>query len=113
MSGTKEARTARCRNAIVTAAIAAVLLCGGRASAWAASAGTPTPPATQASAVTSPVSNRGATPAETTSSPIAERYAERETSARNLEQFKGGDVVIIGTTGVIVVLLLIIIILAL
>ena len=113
MMATKEARSTRFRTAIVSAAIAAVLLCGGRASAWAASAGTPTPPATQASAVTSPVSNRGATPAETTSSPIAERYAERETSARNLEQFKGGDVVIIGSTGVIVVLLLIIILLAL
>ena len=114
MSGTKEARTARCRNAIITAAIAAVLLCGGRASAWAASAGTPTPPATQASAATSTgSSNRGATPAATTSSPIADQYAERETSARNLEQFKGGDVVIIGSTGVIVVLLLIIIMLAL
>lgn len=113
MSGTKEARTARYRNAIVTAAIAAVLLCGGRASAWAASAGTPAPPATQASAATFPGSDRGATPAAATSSPIADQYAERETSARNLEQFKGGDVVIIGSTGVIVVLLLIIILLSL
>jgi len=114
MSGTKEARTARCRNAIVTAAIAAVLLCGGRASAWAANAGTPTPPATQPSTATSTSSsNRGPTAAATTSSAIADQYAERETSARNLEQFKGGDVVIIGSTGVIVVLLLIIILLAL
>jgi hypothetical protein len=53
------------------------------------------------------------TPAATTSSPIADQYAQRETSARNLEQFKGGDVIIIGSTGVIVVLLLLIILLAL
>jgi hypothetical protein len=114
MIGTKEARTARCRNAIVTAAIAAVLLCGGRASAWAASTGTPTPPAAQVSAGTARGSaNRGMTPAATTSSPIADQYAQRETSARNLEQFKGGDVIIIGSTGVIVVLLLLLILLAL
>jgi hypothetical protein len=112
--GTKETRTGRCRIAIVTTAIAAVLLCGGRASAWAASAGTPTPPAAQAGEGTSEGSaNRGMTPAATTPSPIADRYAERETSARNLENFKGGDVVIVGSTGVIIVLLLIIIILSL
>ena len=113
MIGTKEARIPRCRTAIVSAAIAAVLLCGGRASAWAA-AGTPTAPAAQVGAATSAgASDRGTTPGATSSSALADRYAQRETSARNLEQFKGGDVVIVGSTGVIIVLLLIIIILAL
>lgn len=114
MIDTKKAHTGRCRMAIVTTAIAAVLLCGGRASAWAASAGAPTPPATQVAAGTSEgSSNRGMTPAATTAPPIADSYAKRETNARNLEQFKGGDVVIVGTTGVVVVLLLLIILLSL
>jgi len=113
MMATTEARSTRFRTAIVSAAIAAVLLCGGRASAWAASTGIPIPAAQANGATSRGSSQRGTAPAASTSSAIADRYAERETSARNLEQFKGGDVVIITSTGVIVVLLLIIILLAL
>ena len=112
MIGTNGTRMARCRYAIVTAAIAGVLLCGGRASAWAAtSSGTPAAQVGENPSASS--SSRATTPAAPTSSSVADRYAQRETSARNLESFKGGDVVIVGSGGVIIVLLLIIIILSL
>jgi hypothetical protein len=102
-------RAARLRTALVAAAIATIVLCGGRASAWAASKGMPTPPP---AATETSMSARG-TPATSARSAPAGNYAERETSARDLEKFKGGDVVIIGSTGVIVVLLVVIIVLLL
>jgi hypothetical protein len=36
-------------------------------------------------------------------------YAAREADAKSLESFKGGDIVIIGSTGAIIVLLVILI----
>jgi hypothetical protein len=113
MIRTSGTRSARCRNAIVTAAIAVVVLCGGRASAWAASNGSPTPPAVSAGASSAQGSARGPPQAATPAPPLADRYADRETNARDLEKFKGGDVVIVGSAGVIVVLLLLIILLSL
>ena len=41
---------------------------------------------------------------------VEQGYASREASAKGLENFKGGDVVIIGSTGLILVLLIILII---
>jgi|KBSMisStandDraft_5_1062788.scaffolds.fasta_scaffold2425427_1 hypothetical protein len=115
MTGTNPTRIARCQHAIVTAAIAAIVLCGGRASAWAATKGMPpSPPALNVGAGTPEgSSNRAPAQAATTAPAVADRYAERETSARNLENFKGGDVIIVGSTGVIIVLLVIIILLSL
>jgi hypothetical protein len=103
-----EKRTARYRNALVSAAIATIVLCGGRASAWAASQGVPPAPAASTEAATS---GRGTT--ATTAPALAGNYADREASARDLENFKGGDVVIIGSTGLIVVLLVVILVLLL
>lgn len=48
------------------------------------------------------------TPSSTTA--VGEAYAAREVSARGLESFKGGDVVIIGSGGLILILLIILII---
>lgn len=110
MSQNSATRAARYRSAIVAGAIAVIVLCGGRASAWAATSGTPVVPAAASTAQGS--ANRE-TPSATTAPGLADKYAERGTSARNLENFKGGDVVIVSTTGVIVVLLLIIILLSL
>ena len=114
MIRTNGTRAARYRNAIVTAAIAIVVLCGGRASAWAASTGMPATPVASATTGTAEgLPTRGATPATPTAPPMADSYADRETSARDLAKFKGGDIVIIGSTGVIVVLLVVIILLSL
>jgi hypothetical protein len=44
---------------------------------------------------------------------VAGSYADREANARELENFKGGDVVIVGSAGLVVVLLLVIILLSL
>jgi hypothetical protein len=101
---------ARFRNALVTAAIATIVLCGGRASAWAASKGMPTPPVASTDTGTS---DRGTTSAATTATAPAGNYADRETSARDLENFKGGDIVIIGSTGAVLVLLVVILVLLL
>jgi hypothetical protein len=111
MSQINGTRAARYRSAIVAGAIAVILLCGGRGSAWAASNGTPAAPAGASANESS--STRATTPATPTAPTLADSYADRETSARNLENFKGGDVVIVGSTGLIVVLLLVIILLSL
>lgn len=113
MTLTNGTRAARCRNAIVTVAIAAILLCAGRASAWAATTETPAPPIAPVAAGSAEGPSTRGTPATTNAPPVAQSYADREANARDLENFKGGDVVIIGSTGVIVVLLLIIILLSL
>jgi hypothetical protein len=57
--------------------------------------------------------NRATTRSATTAPSIAETYADREANARDLENFKGGDIVIIGSGGAIVLLLVIIILLVL
>jgi hypothetical protein len=49
-------------------------------------------------------------PAMTTPTTLKETYAAREVSAKNLEKFQGGDVVIIGSTTALVVLLVVLII---
>ncbi len=114
MTRTCGMRVVRYRNAIVTAAIAIVVLCGGRASAWAAGKGVPAPPAASTGTDIAEISStRGTAPGAAMAPKTAEKYADRETSARDLEKFKGGDIVIIGSGGAILVLLLIIIIIAL
>jgi hypothetical protein len=50
-------------------------------------------------------------PSTATESPATEGdYASREASAKGLEDFKGGDVVIVGSAGLVIVLLVILII---
>jgi len=111
MTRTCGIRVVRYRNLLVTAAIAIVVLCGGRASAWAAGKGMAAPPAGADIAEVS--STRGTAPGAPMAPKMAEKYADRETSARDLEKFKGGDIVIIGSGGAVIVLLLIIILIAL
>ena len=113
MIKTNGTRAARCRSAIVAGAIAVIVLCAGRGSAWAASNGPPAVPAVPACATAAESSSNLETTPPATAAPLASRYADREARARNLENFKGGDVVIVGSTGVIVVLLVIIILLSL
>ncbi len=106
-------RAARCRNAIVTVAIAVILLCAGRASAWAATSEMPAPPIAPVAAGSPQGPSTRGTPATTNAPLVAGSYEDREANARELENFKGGDVVIIGSTGLVVVLLLVIILLSL
>jgi hypothetical protein len=90
----------------------ALVLTSGRASCWAA-----TQPAAAATA-SDPVGSRSAqsetaaasSPAAGTPASTADGYAAREAQAKDLENFRGGDVVIIGSTGVIIVLLVLLII---
>ena len=116
MMRTNRTVAARCRDAIVTAAVAAMMvLCTGRGSAWAADQRAPTPsaaPATAAGTSEGPAS--GAAVAEgPIAASLADSYAAREANAQDLQNFRGGDIVIVGTTGLIVVLLVIIILLSL
>jgi len=99
----------------VTAVVAAMMvLCTGRGSAWAADPRVPAPAAAAATAATGERQASGTTAAEApTATSLADSYAAREANARDLENFRGGDVVIVGTTGLIVVLLVIIILLSL
>jgi hypothetical protein len=46
---------------------------------------------------------------KTSSSTMDQTYAGREADAKSLESFKGGDIVIIGSTGAVIVLLVILI----
>jgi hypothetical protein len=113
MTLTNGMRAARCRNAIVTVAIAVILLCAGRASAWAATSEASVPPLAPVAAGALQGSSTRGTPATSNAPLVADSYADREANARELENFKGGDVVIIGGTGLVVVLLLLIILLSL
>src|SRR4051812_47207037 len=109
--GAARRRDSRWRDAIVTAVVTAMLvLCSGRGSAWAMDKPAPAPSAAPATAAIGEGPASGATATEAPTGPsLADTYAAREASARDLENFRGGDVVIVGTTGLIVVLLVIII----
>jgi len=88
----------------------ALTLSFGTADAWAKG----NPPARAATEARTPLETRTQAPAPAPD-PAAfdDVYAEREASAAGLEAFRGGDVVIIGSTGLIIVLLVILIILLL
>jgi len=66
--------------------------------------------------VSSPVGSTVAAPSPSgpaagpESASVEQGYASREASAKSLESFKGGDVVIIGSTGLVIILLVILII---
>ena len=100
-------RRSRRGYSILTMVMAVALcLCGVQATSEAGQPGPlVTSPEGPATAATSPA-GESAVPA----SPSVEGYASREASAKGLENFKGGDVVIIGSTGLILVLLIILII---
>ena len=79
---------------------------GGQAASWANQSTAPI------AAPRSPVTEGAATEASSSaasSSSIDQTYAARESQAKGLEQFKGGDIVIVGAGGLIVVLLIILI----
>ena len=82
-------------------------LWGGQATSWAAQPGAPTSP--QAEARGGAARPRAQTPAAAAPSPssIDEGYASREAAAPDLQSFKGGDVVIIGSTGLVLILVII------
>jgi hypothetical protein len=106
-------RAARYRTAIFTVAVGAMLVvCSGRGAAWAATNNKESTRAAHSAVPTAPQRSQATTPMPVGPSLVAD-YAEREASAPDLQNFQGGDVVIVGTTGVIVVLLLVIILLSL
>jgi hypothetical protein len=88
----------------------AFALWGGRTNAWAASTGSPsrTSPAAQTTSADSRPT-LAHVPQSPGSASLEDSYASREASSKNLEQFKGGDVVIIGSGGLVIVLLVILI----
>jgi hypothetical protein len=81
----------------------------GTADAWAKG----NPPARAATEAPAPRETRTQAPAPAPDPAFDDVYAEREASAAGLEAFRGGDVVIIGSTGLIIVLLVILMILLL
>ena len=94
----------RSRYRLLTFALAlGVYLCAGQATSQAAQ-----PPV----AAAAPVAQSSAPATSHPSSPApgsAESYAAREVSAKDLENFRGGDIVIIGSTGAIILLLVLLI----
>jgi hypothetical protein len=100
--------TSRYRRHILTAimVVTSVFL-GGGVSSWASQ---PAPPANSA-----PVQSSGSESQTTVAPPathapsLEETYAAREAAAKDLEPFKGGDLVIVGSGGLVLVLLIILI----
>jgi hypothetical protein len=98
------------KNLSAVVAVALTLL-AGQAASWAGQPGTPAGAATVQTANAKSTSPQ----AQTSSSDQTGRtYASREAAAKSngLDNFKGGDVVIVGAGGLIVVLLIILIIVA-
>jgi hypothetical protein len=104
----------RVKNLSAAVAVALTLL-AGQAASWAGQPGSPA-----GAAAVQAADAKSIVPQEQTSSPISSTdetgrtYASREAAAKTngLENFKGGDVVIVGAGGLIVVLLIILIIVA-
>jgi hypothetical protein len=111
MMGTDATHEFRWYRPILTAVVVLVLaLTGGRASCWASPAaaaaprgaepaGQPTPPASPATSAAAP----GA------SASVGQTYASREANAKSLQNFQGGDIVIIGSGGLVLVLVILLI----
>ena len=107
-------RSSRWKFRIVVAAMTvASVLCGSAATSWSAPLGGRAASPSAPVQVADPAAPRMTSPP---SSPdlaaMEDAYASREASAKNLENFRGGDVVIIGSTGLILVLLIIVILIA-
>jgi hypothetical protein len=111
--GMNTSGTSRCRHRILRAVIAMTLgLCGVQATSWAnqaGAAGAPVAAAEGARRGNLPSPGSTASQAAPQPSSVDQTYAAREASAKDLAQFKGGDVVIVGSTGLIIVLLVILI----
>jgi hypothetical protein len=81
------------------------MVLGAQSPSWAKPVGKP---------MASEVSPSGAgpvalSPAPSSAPSMDETYGAREAKSKPLEQFKGGDVVIIGSTGVVIILLVLLI----
>ncbi|HEY2729179.1 MAG TPA: hypothetical protein VGK52_04505 [Polyangia bacterium] len=87
----------------------ALTLSFGTADAWAKG----NPPARAATEAPASLETRTQAPPPAPEPAFDDLYVEREVSAAGLEAFRGGDVVIIGSTGLIILLLVILIILLL
>jgi hypothetical protein len=94
------------RRALVATFAIAVTLLGAQATSWAAAGERAAAPAGQ-------VDGAGAGPSPAEKAPLqpsmAERYAAREATSKNLETFKGGDVVIIGSSALVIVLIVVLV----
>ena len=103
-----DSRSSRAQNRYWTAMIAiVVMLLGAEATSWAAgSHESAAAPANQVGRSASPPGEA----ASARSPSMDQRYAARETKSKELERFKGGDVVIIGGGVVVIVLLIVLII---
>ena len=97
------------------AAFMAVLLIsfGAQSSSWAKPAGeiagSPTTASDLPRARLEQISNAPSNSSSNAPSTMDSTYAAREAKSKNLETFKGGDIVIIGSTTVIIVLLVVLV----
>jgi hypothetical protein len=100
------------RRLLPVSAALALTFTFGTADAWA-KGNPPAPPAVEAPAETAPRTEPTAPQSPIPGFDFADSYAVREANAAALQDFEGGDVVIIGSGGLILVLLIVLIILLL
>jgi hypothetical protein len=105
-------RRPRDRYRLLTFAVAVlVCLCGARATVHAGQASLPAGAQEVAPAGgSSSTTRRMPAPVSPALISMEEDYAAREASAKGLENFKGGDLVIVGSGGLVILLLVILII---
>ena len=96
------------RHVLTTVMVVASVFLGARGTSWATQPERPAkaPVVRQAGGEAGPTVNFAAEPRAAS---LEETYASRETSAKDLEPFKGGDLVIVGSGGLVLVLLIILI----
>jgi hypothetical protein len=116
IEATATPRLPRWRGRILSAAMAGMLalfsvVLGGQATSWADQSAAPiVAPCGQIAEGSATASSRSVPSAPSAAQPTVDQtYASRESQAKGLEQFKGGDIVIVGAGGLIVVLLIILI----
>jgi hypothetical protein len=83
------------------------MVLGAQAPSWAKPVGKPM--AAEVGASPSGAEPVALSPAPSSAPSMDETYGAREAKSKPLEQFKGGDVVIIGSTGVVIILLVLLI----
>ena len=100
----------RARRLLITVLGALLALGATQATSWANQPGraVQSAPSVETEGVTSG-SSVDSTKKPSSSSTMDQTYAAREADAKSLESFKGGDIVIIGSTGAVIVLLVILI----
>jgi hypothetical protein len=104
---TNDRRKARRRNQLLAAAMAvAIGLTWGQAGAWAGQPRSPTGTQQTSGEPAAPATGEQQSPVP---SAAEDGYAAREAQAKDLANFKGGDVVVITSTTVLIILVVVLI----